>query len=128
MSKKILHVIETAYRATLEEQDDPIIWITHAMKGAGGDLSVVLRGDAVNYAVKGQNILPLSFGAWTQTQPPKLERDIASLVEKGVTVRVVEDDAAERGLEKSDLLPGVESLKSAAFPKLLDQFDYVWTW
>ncbi len=52
---KALQIVEAAYRGTIEEQDDTIIWLTHAMKGAGGDLDLLLRADSVNYAAKGQD-------------------------------------------------------------------------
>ena len=125
---KILNVIETAYRATIEEQDDPAVWITHAMKGAGGDLSVLLRGNAVNYAVKGQDGSGLSFGSWHQVHPAALDKDIESLIQKGVTVYVVEDDVAERGLERHQLCQGVEGVSKKRIHALFDAHDAVWHW
>ena len=95
---KALQVIETAYRCNIEEQDDPAVWITHAMKGAGGDLSVLLQGNGVAYAVKGQDASGLSFGGRKQTHPPDIAGDVAKLVGKGIDVYVVRDDAAERGI------------------------------
>ena len=128
MSKKVLNVVETAYRATLEEQDDTVIWLTHALKGAGADLNVLLRGNAVNYAVKGQDASGLAFGARRQTQPPRIDQDLAKLLTKGVKVFFVEDDLAERGVQRSELIEGVEPVPRGRLPQLLASYDQVWHW
>jgi hypothetical protein len=123
-----LMIIETAYRATLEEQDDPIVWITHAMKGAGADLAVLLRGNAVNYGVRRQDASGLAFGDKKQTQPPAIAEDVAKLVAKGVVVHIVEDDAADRGLERGELVEGLTPVPRSGLPKLLGAFERVWHW
>jgi hypothetical protein len=125
---KVLQVIETAYRATLEEQDDTIVWLTHSMKGAQADLTVLLRGNAVNYAIGGQDASGLAFGAWKQTQPPRIDHDVAGLVAKGVAVHVVEEDLAERGLANLHTIDGVVRIRQAAIAALMDAHDQVWQW
>ncbi len=128
MPKKILQIVETAYRATLEEQDDTVIWLSHALKGARADLDVLLRGNAVNYAVKAQDASGLSFGDRRQTQPPQIAKDLAALIAKGVSVLVVADDARERGLEQKELIPGVRLTTRSELPKLFAGYDHVWHW
>lgn len=125
---KILNIIEAAYRGTIEEQDDTILWLTTIMKGAGGDFTVLVRGNAINHCVTAQDCSGLSFGGWEQTQPPRLANDTASLIDKGVAIHYVAEDAAERGLYQGDMVPGIKPISRAAIAELCDAHDQVWHW
>ncbi len=125
---KTLQIINSAYRCTIEEQDDPVVWITHAMKGAGAELDTLLRGNAVNYAVEKQSVSQFSIGGVEQTQPPNLPRDIMSLREKGISVFLVEEDCRERGLTPEDLLDGMQFVSRVQLATLFEQYDQVWNW
>ena len=125
---KVLNIVETAYRATLEEQDDPVVWILHAMKGAGADHSVVLSGNAVNYAVMAQGVPPLMFGDKVQKHAPRIAEQVASLVAKGVQVMVVRECLAARGIDEEELMDGLTLVKQGALPKVMNGYDQVWHW
>ena len=125
---KVLNIVETAYRATLEEQDDTIVWLSHALVGAGADLALLLRGNAVNYGVRAQDASGLAFGAVRQTQPPVLAQDVSKLIDKGTAVYVVEEDLADRGVESSELIPGLKGISRRGVAGLLAGFDQVWHW
>lgn len=125
---KVLNIVESAYRGTLEEQDDTILWLTAAMKGANANVDVLLRGNAVNYAVKGQNAAGLKFGAAAQTQPPAISEDLAKLKAKGVQVYVVEDALRERGISNEELIGGTALVSRAGMAKLFGEYDQVWQW
>ena len=129
MSKKTLNIVESAYRAVMEEQDDTILWVLAAMKGAGADHTVVLRGNAVNYAVAGQGAPPLSVGQWKQTQTPKIDRDVVDLMDKRkIPVYVVAEDLAERGIDQGELVPGVKLLARAELPGLFADYALISHW
>lgn len=125
---KILNVVETAYRATIEEQDDTVLWLTHMLKNAGADISILLRANAVNYAVKGQDASGLSFGDAKMTHPPEIDKDVEKMVQKGVPVYLIEEDAKDRGLSDGDLISGIKKVKRQSIPELIDQHDQVWHW
>lgn len=128
MGRKVLQVLDTPYRCNVEEQDDPIVWITHVMKGAGADLTLLLRGSAVNYAVARQDAAGLTVGGWKQNNPPRIADDVKKLIDKGVDVYVVEDDASERGLERSELIGGIKSVPRSGVARLVAGYDQIWHW
>ena len=125
---KALQVIESAYRCTIEEQDDPCVWISQAMKGAGAELDILLRGNAVNYAVGGQDASGLMFGDKPQTQPPKLDHDLQRVIEKGIRVYIVTDDIKSRGIPEGKMINGVTQVTNQDLPSLFDQYDQIWHW
>ncbi|MBI3304497.1 MAG: DsrE family protein, partial [Deltaproteobacteria bacterium] len=94
----------------------------------GADIAILLRANAVNYAVQGQDASGLRFGELSQTHPPEIDKDVAALIEKGVPVYVVNEDAVERGLVEEELVSGVQQVSRSTLPKLLDQFDHIWHW
>jgi hypothetical protein len=128
MSKKVLHVVEKAHRATLEEQDDPVVWLCHAMRGAGAELDLLLEGNAVGYGVRGQQVEPLQFGARRQRNAPDLAGDLTRLLAKRVACYYVEEDAAERGIEAGQLVEGLVPLSRAKLAWLFGRYDQVHRW
>lgn len=125
---KALNIVASAYRATIEEQDDTIVWLSHAMKGAGASIDLLLRDNAVNYAVRGQDASGLAFGHWKQTEPPRIAHDVASLIAKGATVYALTEDLAERGLAREHLIDGIEPIDLPALAQLLARYERVWHW
>ncbi|MCC7537627.1 MAG: DsrE family protein [Deltaproteobacteria bacterium] len=129
MAKKTLNIVESAYRAVMEEQDDTILWLLAAMQAAGSEHTVVLRGNAVNYAVAGQGVPGLTIGEWKQTQTPKMDRDVIDLVQKWmIPVFVVEEDLRERGIAREELVPGVTLVARSSLPALFAEHAVVSHW
>jgi intracellular sulfur oxidation DsrE/DsrF family protein len=125
---KVLSIVETAYRATLEEQDDTVLWFSHSVRSAGADIDLLLQGNAANYAVRDQDASGLAFGDQRQTQPPRIANDLAKLIAAGVTVYAVREDAAARGLDPSELIDGIEWIHRSRAAALIGNYERVWYW
>ena len=125
---KALQIIQTAYRCTIEEQDDPAIWIAQVFKLNGCDADILLKGNAVNYALVGQDASGLSFGEKKQTQPPKIDQDLQSAFDKNMKVYLITEDLETRGIPSEKLIDGITKINRQDLPNLFDEYDQIWHW
>ncbi len=86
------------------------------MKGAGADLDVLMRSNAVDDASKRQDVPALSFGGRTQKNAPHIAQIVSGLIGKGIAVTLIEEDIAERGLADGD---PIEDLPGSSRPLCL---------
>jgi len=128
MTQRMLQILTTAYRATLEEQDDPVLWLTHSLRNNGAEIDLLLRNSAVNYVVRQQSATGLRVGEWQQTQPPDLAFEVAALISKDCKVFALADDLALRGIRRDEVLPRVAFVARAELPALLHGYKRIWQW
>ena len=125
---KVLNIISAGYRATLEEQDDTVLWISQAMSRAGAEIDVLLRSSAANYVVEGQAVSPLAIGGRVQSNAPDVHGQVRDLAERGVGIFVLEDDLAAYGLRDAARLKQAEVVKAGDLAGLISRYDAVWHW
>lgn len=125
---KILNIVERAYQGTLEEQDDQAIWLAHALKNAGLDQAILLRGPATAYAVKGQTVGSFQVGGVKAGNPPRIDEDLKRLAAKGVEVFGVKDDAQARGILPEEAIPEVKWLSRGEVAGLFQRSERIFAW
>ncbi len=128
MSNQILNVVERAYQGTLEEQDDQALWLVHALKNAGGDHAILLRGPAVAYGVKGQQIGSFEIAGSKAGNPPRIDEDLAKLLAKGVPVYAVREDVEKRGIGSDELVSGLQLVGRTDVAKLYVESKRIFAW
>ena len=125
---QLLNIVSSGYRATLEEQDDTVVWISHAMRNAGAQVDLLLRGPACNYPLEGQSVAPATIGGRSQKHAPDVLGQVRQLVQAGARIFAVTEDLEERGIDRGTLPDHVGVLRADELPELLAGYERVWHW
>lgn len=125
---RVLNIASSAYRATLEEQDDTVLWITQTLRRAGADIDLLLRGSAANYLVEDQHVSPLAIGGRAQRHAPDVHGQVRDLAESGASIFVLEKDLEQYGLQGCRKLAHARIVGTGELPSLLSGYDAVWHW
>src|SRR3990170_3231203 len=120
---RLLNIVSSGYRAIVEEQDDTVVWITQAMRKAGADVDLLVRGAASNSPVKGQSVAPITLGGRVQRHAPDVHGQIRQLAEAGARILALSEDLDMRGIDRAALLDGVEIVRMDELPTLLTGYD-----
>lgn len=125
---KVLNIVSSGYRATVEEQDDTVVWLSHCLRNAGGEVDVLLEGAAVNYPVPEQAVQPVVLGGRAQSHGPDVHGQLRDLLGKGAAIYAVREDCEDRGIDSRRMLQEVRLVSLNELPALLSRYDQVWHW
>lgn len=120
---RTLNIISNDGRAGREERDDTVVWLTHALKSAGAEVDVLLRGTAADYIVSRR-----ASGSPKHPHALDIFGQLAELIHKGVGVFVVSEELRHRGLTNAPRLTGAKVLAESSVAEFVGGYDRVWRW
>jgi hypothetical protein len=128
MDGRILAIVERAYRGTVEEQYANILWLSHVLRRLRGEVTLLLRGNAVRYALQLQPRTHLKIGDEVLDALPHYETEVRSLLDAGVSVYVSAADCDRCLIDRRRLIAAVTAVDSPGLAQLLAEHAHVWHW
>ena len=125
MARRVVSLLRTAPGAL--RTTDPALEANAYAVAEDVDLTVVLRGDAVDFALAGGEARPTRL-AGVGLPPAAGSQDLRGLVESGVRVFAEAAALTARGVDTTDLIPGVHVADDAEVIRILTEAEGVLTW
>ena len=70
----------------------------------------------------------MKIGGVPLSNPPRLDKDVESLIAGGVNTYIVAEDLEDRGIRQSELVGGVKLVDRNGLADLFDSHDSIWHW
>lgn len=125
MARRVVSILTSA--PTVTSPDDPVLEANIYAVAEDVDLTVLLRGAAIEYAVSVSAASDVRL-AGEPLPDARCGRDLRGLLESGVLVYVDAVSAAHEGLGGDDLIPGVSVADEQEQGDLLRSAEAVLHW
>lgn len=125
MARRVVSILTSA--PVVMAPDDPVLEANIYAVAEDVDLTVLLRGSAIEYAASTAQIAE-SHLAGEALPNARCARDLRGLLESGVLVYVDAVSAAHHGLRSDDLIVGVSMADAEEQSTLLRNADAVLHW
>ena len=126
--KTSLAIVERAFRGTLEEQYGHIIWLSRVVRKMGGQTSLLLKGDAVLFAVREQTAQVLQIGNALISGLPHYESTLEEMKKEQVPLFAFRPDMERLNILEARLVPGVVPIGLKDLAVMCGKYDAVWFW
>lgn len=125
MARRVVSLVQTTSGAL--RPSEPALEANAYAIAEDVDLTVVLRGGAVELAIVGGQIRPGQL-AGVPLPPAASAQDLRGILESGIAVMAVADDVSGLGLDPGDLVEGVDVADLDRVAELLRTADAVLAW
>jgi hypothetical protein len=125
---RYLAIVERAFRGAVEEQYGHILAATLGFCKMGAPTDLLLRGNAVLYALRLGAHPRLQIGSEAVDTLPDYESALRRLIDGGAAAYVLADDCRRLRLEADRLVPGVREVARGDLASLVAAHDVVWYW
>lgn len=128
MEGRVLAIVERAYRGAIEEQYANILWLSHVLRRLRGEIDVLLRSNAVRYALQDQPRTRLVIGMQVIETLPHYETEVRNLLDAGVSIYVSAADCDRFQIDRERLIAGVVAVDVPCVARLFAEHTHVWHW
>jgi sulfur relay (sulfurtransferase) DsrF/TusC family protein len=128
MANKVLVVFEKPIYLSFEPVDPHLFATALGVSDTPVEVNVLLRDSAVSYGVKNQQVNARIVGQDVMLYETSPDKVMSFMIEHGAKVRAVSEDMKLRGVNKEDLIQGIDVISEEESVRLLEEHDSILVW
>ena len=129
MIEKVLAIFEKPIYLSFEPNDPHLLHVGFGAVSSGVKVNLLLRGSAVNYAVKEQHLTDAKLLGQPLAEVDTSPAKVLELVAKsGGEISVVKEDLAKRGLSQTELISQAKLVSESQVADLVVANDATFVW